>query len=214
VQNGLDAEEGLEKSINQASKKGVKIFTASNYVQVRKTKEANPHGHGAGDPHFWLDPISMKAVVNGLSESIKKEFNIDVSQNALVMSKKLDDLSAGILTQTAVIPEQNRKLVTGHDSLGYYAARYNFTVIGAVIPSFATGAQASAAQVSKLEKLIKASKVPAIFAEIGTPKQVVNVISKDTGAKVVELTDHILPSDGSYYTMMNNMTATIVEALK
>lgn len=217
VQNGFDAEEGLEKSINLAQKKGVKVFSASNYIQARKSAiEHGEHGHshGAYDPHFWLDPISMKAVILKLSETLKKDFNLDTAENAEKIAKKLDDLNSNITTQTNTIPQQNKKLVTGHNSLGYYAARYNFETIGAVIPSFSTGAQTSAAQIVKLEKLIKKTKTPAIFTELGTPKQVVETISKDTGAKVVELTDHILPEDGSYYTMMINMTNAITNALK
>lgn len=217
IQNGFDAEEGLEKSINLAKKKGIKVFTASNYIQARKANIAhNEHGHkhAAFDPHFWLDPLSIKAVVIALNDSLKKDFAIDTSDNCLKITKKLDELNSEILNKTSQIPQKNKKLVTGHDSLGYYAARYNFEVIGAVIPSLSTGAQASAAQIAKLEKLIKKTNIPAIFTELGTPKQVVETISKDTGVKVVELSDHILPADGLYYTMMSNMTNSITEALK
>ena len=213
VQNGANAEEGLEKPIERASQKGVKIFSASDYIQVR-VFQGSHEGHNSIDPHFWLDPISMKAVMAGLTQTLKKDFGVDVSAKNIEIAKKLDELNAKILRQADTLAPQNKKLVTSHDALGYYAARYNFEVIGAIVPSFSTSAQASAAQVAKLEKQIKSANVKAIFTELGAPKQVENAIAKDTGAKVVIIDDHKLPPDGLYYTMISNLTTTIVDALK
>ena len=42
------------------------------------------------------------------------------------------------------LPPAQRKLVTTHDALGYYADRYGLEVIGAVIPSLSTEAQPNA----------------------------------------------------------------------
>jgi zinc/manganese transport system substrate-binding protein len=56
--------------------------------------------------------------------------------------------------------------------------------------------------------------VRAIFAELGTPQNVAKAIGQETGAQVIELTTHALPSDGSYFTFMRNLATTITEALK
>ena len=39
-------------------------------------------------------------------------------------------------------------------------------------------------------------------------------IGAETGAKVVEVTTHTLPADGSYFTFMRNLADTVVGALK
>ena len=39
-------------------------------------------------------------------------------------------------------------------------------------------------------------------------------IGKETGVRVVELTTHSLPEDGSYFTFMHNLTHVITDALK
>ncbi len=54
----------------------------------------------------------------------------------------------------------------------------------------------------------------AIFTELGTPKAVSEAIGKETGVKVIELTTHSLPPDGSYFTFLRNLTQVIVDGLK
>ena len=76
---------------------------------------------------------------------------------------KLKALDSGIAKCVAQLPAGQRKLVTSHDALGYYAARYGFKVIGAAIPSLSTQAQPSAASTRRLVDQIKAQHVAAIF---------------------------------------------------
>ena len=90
----------------------------------------------------------------------------------------------------AVVPDARRKLVTGHESLGYFAQRYEFRLIGAIIPSLTTSAEPSAADLAALAEKIRAAQVPAIFTELGTSPAVAKAIGDETGAKVVELTTH------------------------
>ncbi len=41
-----------------------------------------------------------------------------------------------------------------------------------------------------------------------------DAIGKETGVKVVVLTTHSLPADGSYFTFMHNLAKVIVDGLK
>jgi zinc/manganese transport system substrate-binding protein len=105
-------------------------------------------------------------------------------------------------------------LVTGHESLGYFAQRYGFKLVGAIIPSLTTQAETSAADLAALEAKIKAAGVKAIFTELGTDPSVAETVGKDTGAKVVELTTHALPADGSYFTFMTDIGKLVADNLK
>jgi len=221
VQNGLGLEGGLEKTLSLAEVQGVKTFVASDYITIRKVGQGEgiPNGGpdqmvGASDPHLWTDPISMKQVLVALEGKIKTELGLDVSVRTQYLENQLDSLNTEIATEVDNLPEANRKLVTGHDSLGYFAQRYGFKLVGAIIPSLTSQAEVSAADLASLKTLIQKNQVKVIFSELGTPVAITEAIGKETDVKVVELATHILPSDGSYFTFIRNLAQTIVENLR
>jgi zinc/manganese transport system substrate-binding protein len=221
VQNGLGLEGGLEKTLSQAAAQGVKTFIASDHITIRKVGQGEgiPNGGpdqmvGAPDPHLWTDPLTMKQVVVALAEQIKTDLDLDVSSRAVEVENQLESLNSEVETQVASLPEANRKLVTGHESLGYFAQRYGFKLVAAIIPSLTSQAEVSAADLASLKLLIQENQVKAIFSELGTPPAISDAISRETGVKVVVLATHILPSDGSFYTFMRNLAQTIVENLQ
>ena len=155
----------------------------------------------------------MKAVVMALAAQLKTDLGLDVSRKANSLSAQLDALNTELAGEVANLPEAKRKLVTGHESLGYYAQRYGFKLVGAIIPAITSQAEVSAGDLSKLKQLIEQNQVGAIFTELGTPAQVAAAIGKETGVKVVELTTHSLPPDGSYFTFMRDLTKLVVTSL-
>jgi zinc/manganese transport system substrate-binding protein len=221
VQNGLDLEEGMQKALESAESKGVKIFTASDHITVRYVGQGEgiPSGDpdqavGASDPHLWMDPLAMKSVVIALANELKQDFNLNVDIRASELENRLDTLNTQLAEIISTIPQSDRKLVTGHESMGYFAQRYGFKLVGVIIPSITTQAGVSAADLAELKKSIQEYQVKTIFSELGTSPAVANTIGKETGAKVVELTTHSLPSDGSYFTFMTDLAKVITNALK
>ena len=61
---------------------------------------------------------------------------------------------------------------------------------------------------------IQENNVKAIFTELGTSPAVAKAIGDQTGVKVVQLTTHILPPDGSYFTFMRDTVSNVTDALK
>ncbi len=221
VKNGLDLEGGMLKTLEAAKKKGVKFFTASDYITVRHvgSGEGIPSGDpdqavGAADPHLWTDPLTMKTVVVALATTLSEDLNLDVASQARSLESRLDSLNAEVADTLAVIPQEDRKLVTGHESMGYFAKRYGFKLVGVIIPSLSSQAGVSAADMAFLKKAIEENKVRAIFTELGTPPAVAKAIGDETGVKVIELTTHALPADGSYFTFMRDLATVIANALK
>ena len=221
VENGLGLEGGMEKTLQAARDSGVKLFTASDYIVVCHVGpgEGIPSGDpdqviGAADPHLWMDPIAMKSVVEGLASELLKDLNLDVSSQALDLENRLDSLNKEVADTVAVIPQENRNLVTGHESMGYFAQRYGFKLVGVIIPSLSTQAEVSAEDLAALKKAIEDNHVKAIFTELGTSPAVAKAIGDETGVKVVELTTHVLPSDGSYFTFLRNIAGVITNALR
>ena len=221
VQNGLGLEGGMEKTLEAARKSGVKFFTCSDYIQVRKVGEGEgiPSGDpdqavGAQDPHLWMDPVAMKAIVQALAPRIKTDLGVDVGDRAATLERKLDQLDAEIRSEVDSLPTDRRKLVTGHESMGYYAQRYGFKLVGAIIPSLSTQAEVSASQMAALKKLIQANGVKVVFTELGTPAAVADALALEAGVKTVSLTTHSLPVGGTYFSFMENLTRTITESLR
>jgi zinc/manganese transport system substrate-binding protein len=225
VANGLDLEEGLIDVLEQAEADGVPVFHATDHITVRELDDdghadededehadEDEHGHAAGDPHFWVDPIAMRDVVTALGTTLAT-VGVDVAGRAADLEGRLTQLDEETRASLEVIPADGRKLVTGHESMGYFADRYDFTLIGAVVPGLSSQGEVSAGELAALRDEIVAEGVPAIFTEVGTPAAVVEAIGQEAGVQVVELPSHNLPEDGSYFSFIRAISSAIAGAL-
>jgi ABC-type Zn uptake system ZnuABC Zn-binding protein ZnuA len=178
--------------------------------------------HHEGDPHFWLDVNHMIAYVQniqrGLSEADPDGARI-YAANADVYIDRLRDLDRWIADQVALIPPDRRLLVTNHESLGYFAGRYGFRIVGSIVPSASSEASPSAKELARLADRIKATGARAVFLETGTNPQLARQLAAETGIRVAtglythSISDPAGPAP-SYVDMMKYNTATIVNALK
>ena len=158
--------------------------------------------------------LAVKDVVTALAPVLKEILGLDVSAQALDLENRLSSLNSEIAGIVAQIPQADRKLVTGHESMGYFAQRYGFKLVGVIIPSLSSQADVSAADLASLKQAIQENSVKAIFTEVGTSPVVAKAIGDETGVKVIELATHVLPGDGSYFTFMRNAANTVTSALR
>lgn len=221
VENGLGLEGGMQDAFDLAQNAGVKRFVASEHTTIRTVGEGEgvdatdpDQAPGAPDPHLWMDPLTMRDVVAALAAQIATDLGIDLSARASELEARLTSLDTGLRTILSVVSPDQRKLVTGHESLGYFAARYGFKLIGAIIPSLTTQAEPSAAELAGLADKIRAEGVKAVFTELGTSPVVAHAIGDETGVRVVELTTHALPEDGSYATFLTDIATLVADTLK
>lgn len=221
VRNGLGLEGGIEKTLEKIEAAGVPFFTASDYLSIRKVKagEGLPTGDpdqaaGASDPHLWLDPQRMESVVTALAAELKTRFGTDLTDREKDLVTRLRALDGEIQKAATALSPERRLLVTGHESLGYFAERYGFTLVGAIVPSLTTQAEVSASQLSDLKKVIAGRKVRVIFTELGTPPKVAQALASELKIKAVEIVTHALPADGSYFSLVKNLAQTVVENLR
>ncbi len=222
VENGLDLEEGLEDALERAREDGVPVFTATDHVALREVAEGEgeehhegeeEHGHSGEDPHIWMDPLAMRDVALALAPALERDLGLELAGRAGEVTAGLEALDREVRETLASVPPARRKLVTGHESMGYFADRYGFDVVGTVIPSLSSQAQVSAEGLARLRDEVRAAGVPAIFNEIGTPEGVADAIADETGARVVEIGTHTLPDDGSYATFMREAAAAVADGL-
>lgn len=219
--NGAGFEEFLDRILQNAGGTRL-VITASAGLTPRQPQQLEaPSDHPEGDPHFWLDPTKVLAYVTNIRDGLSSADPAGAATyaaNADAYIKKLTDLDAWIKDKVSSIPPKDRLLVTNHESLGYYADRYGFKVVGSIIASVSTSAAPSAQELVQLVTNIRQSGARAIFLETGTNPQMAQQMAKETGVKVVQdLYTHSTSSGApapTYIDMMKANTMKIVDALK
>jgi zinc/manganese transport system substrate-binding protein len=220
VANGLRLEEGVVDVLDGAAADGIPVFLATDHVTVRpldadavgEDDEHAGEAHAGGDPHFWLDPLAMRAVVLALVP-VLADLGVDAAERAVELAARLEALDAEVGGILAAIPPEQRRLVTGHESMGYFADRYGFELVGAVVPGLSSHGEVSARELATLAETVRAAGVDVVFTEVGTPDQIAAALASETGARVVEVTLEQLPPDGSYESLIRDVAATVADAL-
>lgn len=193
------------------------VIEASAGLDVREDAGG---GHGI-DPHLWLDPNLVVSYVENIREgfiTIDPEGADVYRSNASVYIDQLQELDTWTSQQVASIPPEQRMLVTNHESLGYFAERYGFEMVGTVVPGFSSESAPSAQQMAALIDQIKASGAPAVFLDAGDAPTLAQQIASETGVTVItdlyieSLTDG--PPADTYIHMIQHNVTRIVEGLK
>ena len=144
-------------------------------------------GEGETDPHWWQDPrngiLAVAAARDALTEADPGGREI-YRRNAAAFTRKLERLDSEIAGCMERVPRAQRKLVTTHDALGYFARRYGVEVVGALIPSLSTQAQPSVKDINALVEQIRDEGVKAIFPETAINSQLEQAVSREAGAEV------------------------------
>lgn len=183
--------------------------------------EAHGHDHHGDDPHTWFDIDNVMHWVEVIEQTLS-ELDPDhaalYAENSAAYLAELDALAAELDALLAQLPADQRKLVTDHDSLGYFAHRYDFRIIGTVVPALSTLATPSAQQLAALQDQIATEQVQALFVGSTVNPDLAAQLAEDMGVPVVviytgSLSDEDGPA-GTYLDFMRYNVAAIVEALQ
>jgi zinc/manganese transport system substrate-binding protein len=211
VTNGAGFEAGMIGVIDSVADSGTPVFRFADEVEIVD-----------GDPHFWTDPSLIGTGLEALETQLAGLDGVDADMLAANMDAYQAELAAledSIEQSVATIPEPNRVLVTNHEVFGYFADRFGFQVVGAVIPSLSTDAEPSAAGLETLAETIRTENVAVIFGETTQSTEVAEALAAEVGNDVVivELFSESLGEAGSgaesYLTMMATNTELITAAL-
>jgi ABC-type Zn uptake system ZnuABC Zn-binding protein ZnuA len=179
VRSGGDLDEWLDGVLQNADT-DAKALTLIDTVRTRE-------GEGETDPHWWQDPRNAIAAVGEIRDALiaaDPGGRDAYTSNADAYLVKLRTLDETIKSCIDKIPASQRKLVTDHDALGYYADRYDIDIIGTVILALPTQAQASAGETARLVRTIRAAGVTTIFPESSANPKLTRAIARDAQAKV------------------------------
>ena len=169
--------------------------------------------HGAIDLHLGGDPgfvLEFVAVIRDTMVERDPANADDYQANYEQYTARIQELDAAIHAVTASIPEENRQLLSYHNSFGYFARRYGYTILGSIQPH--DFSEPSAHDVAEIIDLLREKELPAIFGSSFTPSSVMDQISRESGVPIVMLNDDDLPGvpgdlEHSYINMrVQNMT--------
>lgn len=229
--NGLHLEEALADLLGGLTAPVVPVSAGITPRAMREehsaeqggeqSTEAAAHQHEGGDPHTWQRVANVKLWVANIHQSLSQldPANAEAYHAAAdAYLAELDALDAEIRAKLATIPAESRKLVTDHETFGYFADEYGFAIIGALIPSLSTAAEPSAQALAALQDQLAAEGVQAIFVGTTVNPRLAEQMAQDLGIQVVSLySDSLSAPDGpaaSYLDFMRYNVNAIAAALQ
>lgn len=223
VANGLGLEEGLSDVIGAAVADGVDLIELgplADPIPLPPVPGSRTSVGGDEDPHFWMDPIRVGMAAQGLATALSRAFpgrDWDTGAAAYVETMAVADET--IREILAVVTTPDRAMVTNHESFGYFADRYGFRIVGAVIPGGSTLASPSSSDLADLVAKMEAEGTRVIFAETTQPTTLAVALAGELGepVDVVLLYTESLGEPGSDAATLDGMLETnakhIAEAL-
>ena len=218
--NGAGLEEFLDALIESAGA-GDKVFYLSEGIDLLQTAPVQENEPAKGDPHLWTDPNNVIVWTQNIAHTLSEldPTNADTYLgNAQEYERKLLELDAWIREQVALIPEENREIVTDHLFLTYFVDEYGLIQTGAIIPGYSTLSEPSAQELARLEDAIRALGVRAIFVGNTVNPTLAKRLSEDTGTQLVTLYTGSLSEPGgpadNYLDYIRYNVSAIVNALK
>lgn len=174
------------------------------------------HGHHSTgiDPHFWTDPLAIKAMLPVLTDTlcaIDKQNCSYYKSNALKFSYFLDSLYLDI--EKSLSNVKGRAVLLSHPFFRYYLNRFGIKIIGIIenIP----GTEPTPRELSEIILRIKNEDVRAILTHPQLSDRPAKLVSESTGINVYEL-DHLggRPGRITYEEIMSYNTKILLEALR
>jgi zinc/manganese transport system substrate-binding protein len=235
--NGLGFEGWMERLEKSSGFKG-KLVVASTGVAPRTMIEEEGHEHGAAeedheehangehhdeeevtDPHAWQDLANGKLYVANIRDGL---IAADPAGKAVYEANANTYLAALAAEEAAVkaalgkLPPERKRIITSHDAFGYFGAAYGLEIIAP--EGVSTESEASAQDVAKIIRQIKAEKIPAVFIENITDHRLLDQIARETGAKIggTLYSDALSAPDGpapTYLDMFRHNVGTLTAAL-
>jgi zinc/manganese transport system substrate-binding protein len=211
VANGLGLEGGLLEVLAVAQGDG------ANILEVAPLLDPIPFGSGDADheeprdPHVWMDPTRAADGARIIGRELAAIApNVDWVGRADTYAATLLSTDDAIEDTLAPIAQEQRRMVTNHDALGYFADRYDLAIIGTVVPGGSSLADPSSAELADLVETMRREDVNVIFAETTQPAALAEAVASELGeeVRVVELYTGSLGEPGSGADTLAGMLVT------
>jgi zinc/manganese transport system substrate-binding protein len=171
---------GTKAAVVEAGK-GVQPLTA----EAEKASAGQGHSHGGVDPHAWQSVANAQIYVTNIKDGLvaaDPAGKTAYEANASAYLARLDALDAEIKDAIARIPAERRRIITSHDSFGYFERAYGLDFVAP--QGVSTEAEASAKDVARIIQQIKRERIGAVFLENVSDPRLIERIAKETGARI------------------------------
>jgi len=226
--NGLGLEGWMPRLAKSVGRKVPEVVATKGIKPIEGAEEegeSHDHGHGHDhghhdDPHAWQSVANAEIYVRNIRDALiaaDPAGKATYEANAEAYLAKLAALDAKVKAAMAAIPADRRVIVTTHDAFGYFAAAYGLKVLPP--EGVSTESEASAKDVAKIIRQVKAEKIPAVFLENISDPRLMQQIAQETGAKIGApvFSDALSPPDGpapTYIAMIEHNIRAFSDALK
>lgn len=219
--NGIGFEGWLDRLIKASGSKG-RIVVATKGIKPHEMKDDDAHGHANEhkfDPHAWQSVANAKIYVTNIRDALiaaDPAGRETYEENAADYLARLTIVENEIRETIAKILPTKRRVITSHDAFGYFASAYGVEFIAP--QGVSTESEASARDVARIIRQIRAQKIPAVFMENISDPRLMQQIVKETGAKIggTVYSDSLSGVDGpaaSYIAMMEHNIRQFAAAL-
>jgi zinc/manganese transport system substrate-binding protein len=216
--NGLGFEGWMDRLEKSSGFKG-KVVVTSKGVKPRAMVEEEGKSETITDPHAWQSLANGRLYVANIRDAL---IAVDPAGKATYeanAAKYLDEIAGeetNVKAAIAALPGARKKIITSHDAFGYFGAAYGLEIIAP--EGVSTESEASAQDVAKIIRQIKAENIPAVFMENITDHRLLDQIASETNAKIggTLYTDALSPADGpapTYLDMFRHNVETLTAAL-
>ena len=195
-------------------------LVVTDHVELIVVDEVIDHGDHVhdlrgGDPHIWLDPRTivqaLPAIATFLGELDTAHADA-FATNATTYAAEIESLDIDLEQSFASVPEERRKLIVFHDAFRYFAARYDFQIIGVVLEN--PDGEASAQDITNLLGVIEEHGIDVVFAEPQFDTSVLSLLEQDGDVRIATLlTDSFAKGVDTYIGLMEFNRDQIVEYL-
>ena len=174
---------------------------------------------GKPNPHAWMSPANVQLYVDAMVEAFTEldpahadDFAANAESYKAEVQQVQDDLSASL----AVLPENQRALVTCEGAFSYLARDAGLTE--AYIWPVNAEQQATPQQIAKVIEFVEAGDVPAVFCESTVSDKPMQQVVEATDAAFggILYVDSLSEADGpvpTYLDLIRHDADTIVEGL-
>jgi zinc transport system substrate-binding protein len=173
---------------------------------------------GTKDPHVWLDPVRMAAIVRTVQRQLSRsdpKGRVVYARNANRVLGELGALDAHYRAGLARC--QRDVIVTGHEAFGHLAQRYGLRQQG--VAGLSPDAEPDAKRIAQLTDLVKRLGITTIFTEELVSPRIAATLAREAGVHTESLnpleglTDPELKRGDDYLSVMNANLAKLRTAL-
>lgn len=221
--NGLHLEGKLVDILDKMNQGGQRTYAIGDAIPEGRLLNAS-NEYAQHDPHIWFDIENWKlaaSYVAGILASHDEKNSAVYKANLDRYLVELDALQQMVVEKLAMIPREQRVLITAHDAFEYFGRAYGVEVRG--LQGISTVSEAGAADVRNLADFIFDRNIPAVFVESSVPVRNVKALQDAVNARGFEvkiggeLFSDALGThgtrEGTYIGMYEHNINTIVSAL-